>query len=201
MAEESAVAEQPKALQLTDPDNRGPRNIPPVIFIEDVSSFVEGHTVVTVTVELNELLAKYRLMENTILKQQSSIKLKVPDLQAAISVVDSLIDRNSKDLGEFQTNFQLCDNIYAKAAVPKTGTVLIGLGAKVMLEYPLGEAQELLKKNLESAFETLGTLESTLEYLRKQVTTCQVNIARVHNFGVSKRQTNAPQAAAAATVK
>ena len=64
------------------------------------------------------------------------------------------------------TNFELADNIYAKAKVSNTGIVFLWLGvrrpaaaallrvcgarvqANVMLEYPRQEAQELLTRNL-----------------------------------------------------
>jgi hypothetical protein len=57
-----------------------------------------------------------------------------------------------------------------------------------MLEYPLIEAQELLQKNLLAAEKTTCTVEYELDFIKEQLTTMEVNIARVYNHGVKLRQ-------------
>lgn len=42
------------------------------------------------------------------------------------------------------TQYNLCDTVYAKAELEKTGTVHLWLGANVMLEYTYEEAIEYL---------------------------------------------------------
>ena len=49
------------------------------------------------------------------------------------------------------TQFELSDNLYAKAEIKKPKAVGIWLGANVMVEYSFAEAIELLQKNLATA--------------------------------------------------
>ena len=74
------------------------------------------------------------------------------------------------------------------------------LGANVMLEYPLDEAEKLLKKNLESAESSVQQIAFDLDFLRDQMTITEVTMARLYNWDVKKRQTNkATNAVATAT--
>lgn len=57
-----------------------------------------------------------------------------------------------------------------------------------MLEYPLEEAKELLKKNLNTSITSLRQIEEDLEYIRDQITTSEVNLARVYNWNVKRLQ-------------
>lgn len=57
-----------------------------------------------------------------------------------------------------------------------------------MLEYTIEEAIELLKSRLAAAKETLMTAEEDLEFLRENITTMEVNTARVYNWDVQKRR-------------
>lgn len=57
-----------------------------------------------------------------------------------------------------------------------------------MLEYTHKEGQELLEKNIRSANENLQQLEKQLEFLREQITTTEVTMARVYNFDVMRRK-------------
>ncbi len=57
-----------------------------------------------------------------------------------------------------------------------------------MLEYPLDEAKALLAKNLSSARNNVASLSTDLEFLRDQITTTEVNMARVYNWDVQRRK-------------
>ena len=57
-----------------------------------------------------------------------------------------------------------------------------------MLEYPVEEAKELLERNLSSAKENLKCTEEDLAFLHDQVTTMEVNVARVFNYRVKLRR-------------
>ena len=52
-----------------------------------------------------------------------------------------------------------------------------------MLEYTYDEALELLNKNYEQAKETKDSLDKDLDFIKDQITTTEVNIARVYNQG------------------
>ena len=58
-----------------------------------------------------------------------------------------------------------------------------------MVEYPLEEAQTMLSKRLTTALDSQGLTKRNLEYLREQITTMEVNLARIYNWGVEKRRT------------
>jgi hypothetical protein len=57
-----------------------------------------------------------------------------------------------------------------------------------MLEYPISEAEQLLTKNFETATKNLLQIDTDLDFLRDQITTTEVNMARVYNWDVKKRQ-------------
>ena len=85
--------------------------------------------------------------------------------------------------------YQLSENIYASAEIPTENNMLmLWLGANVMLEYTYDEALELLGTNLANAKEQLETIKVDLEFVREQIVTSEVNIARCHNHGVLLRQ-------------
>ena len=90
---------------------------------------------------------------------------------------------------EVETNFLISDNIWAKAKLPnQTGKVGLWLGANVMVEYTHADALVLLTKNLSNASEKLAETEDDLDYLKEQMTTMEVNIARVYNQGVANKK-------------
>lgn len=96
--------------------------------------------------------------------------------------------RALKNTGEtFTTNYELNETLYAKAEITPSNTVYLWLGANVMLEYTTDEAIVLLTQRLSDAKESLATCEEDLEFLRENITTMEVNTARVYNWDVQKR--------------
>ena len=94
--------------------------------------------------------------------------------------------RDSKE--EMVTNYMLSDQVFCDARVAPTDKICLWLGANVMLEYSLEEANELLSKNLDTATKNLSQIDVDLDYLRDQITTTEVNMARVYNWDVKRRQ-------------
>ncbi|KAF5097926.1 hypothetical protein D0Z00_002223 [Geotrichum galactomycetum] len=100
-----------------------------------------------------------------------------------------MLTLNCQDSDEpFTTNYELNDTLYAKAAITPAKTVYLWLGANVMLEYSTTEAIELLQQRLKAANESLATCEEDLEFLKENITTMEVNTARVYNWDVQKRK-------------
>ena len=62
------------------------------------------------------------------------------------------------------------------------------LGADLTVEYSYQEALDLLNKNLMNASTNIRTYEDDLNYLKEQITTIEVNLARVHNYKVKTQQ-------------
>ena len=122
-------------------------------------------------------------MFESFLAQKRSTQRKIPDIQQAIETVEFL-KRKHEEGQVIKTHFPLTDNCHAKADIAPTGRVCLWLGANVMLEYSIEEADELLKGSNRNATESILKLDDNISYLRDQITTTEVNIARVHNYMV-----------------
>ncbi len=70
-----------------------------------------------------------------------------------------------------------------------------------MLEYPIEEAMSLLSKNLENAKKNLKQVELDLDFIKEQTTTTEVNLARIYNWDVRKRQSASPEDSANAAAE
>ena len=57
-----------------------------------------------------------------------------------------------------------------------------------MLSYGIDEAIELLTEKLSNAKTNLAMANEDLGFLRDQITTMEVNTARVHNWDVKRRR-------------
>ena len=57
-----------------------------------------------------------------------------------------------------------------------------------MLEYTYDEALELLTNNFTNAKETVESLDTDLDFIKDQITTTEVNIARVYNQDVREKR-------------
>ena len=122
-------------------------------------------------------------MYESFLAQKRATQRKLPDIQQAIETVDFL--KSKSEQGEtIKTHFPLTDNCHAKAEIPLTEKVCLWLGANVMLEYSIEEAETLLKSSSSNATESIKKLTENLAFIRDQITTTEVNIARVHNHMV-----------------
>ncbi len=80
------------------------------------------------------------------------------------------------------------NNLWAKAEVNVPESVFLWLGANIMCEYSLKEAKELINSNLEKAQKQLKTNETDLDFIKDQMTVCEVNIARIYNETVRRNQ-------------
>lgn len=111
---------------------------------------------------LDEQHSKYKLMEYNISARRRKLKLQIPDLAKSLEMIDILRTQTENK----ETQFLLSEQVFLKATVPPTPTVCLWLGANVMLEYPLDEAETLLKQNMETAAVNLKCLEHDQDFLR-----------------------------------
>lgn len=105
---------------------------------------------------LDEQHSKYKFMEMNMIARKKRLRQQLPDLQKSLEMIKILMNQEEDEL---QTNVLLSEQVFVKSAIPKTDTVCLWLGANVMLEYPLNEAEQLLKQNLDSANMNLRCLE------------------------------------------
>jgi prefoldin subunit 5 len=161
-----------------------------VRFIDDVTKLLEATKIsVALLIEnLNTLLSKYRFMDMHLQSNKRGLIKKIPEIQRNVNMVKYLIKKKD-DTDDSYSSFPLADGVYCEATIPPGGnTVCLWLGANVMLEYEYAEAAKLLATNLEQAEEKVRTHASDLMFLRDQITTTEVNIARVFNYDVVQRR-------------
>lgn len=136
---------------------------------------------------LDEQHSKYRFMEMNLVGKKKRINRQIPDIKASLDVL-RLIRKRKEQNEEMRTNFLLSDEVHMEARIAPTDRVNLWLGANVMLEYGVDEAEQLLTRNLLTAEKNLQQVSIDLDYLRDQITTTEVNMARVYNWDVKKRQ-------------
>lgn len=158
--------------------------------MDDVDEFMnqpDNKTAEVVLHRLEEQYNKYKFMEYNLLTKKTRLKSQIPDIRTSLNIVKHM--QSVKDTADvMETSFQLCDTLYVKAKVPPTKNVCLWLGANVMLEYTLDDAEALLLRNEETAVKSLAQVEEDLGFLRDQTTTIEVNMARVYNWDVKRKQ-------------
>jgi len=167
--------------------------IPRAEFVDDVDEYMKRAENVdsaeNVLKRLEEQHQKYKYMEYNLGTKKARLKGQIPDIRTSLDIVKHMQSKkdNPEDL---KTRFQMADNLYVKARIPPTDKVCLWLGANVMLEYTLNDAEALLTKNLTAAETSLISVEEDLGFLRDQTTTIEVNMARVYNWDVKRRQSD-----------
>nr|XP_004661141.3 taste receptor type 2 member 38 [Jaculus jaculus] len=122
-------------------------------------------------------------------KLKSALGAMIRRVQRSQKMLEILkyMQKKKETTNSMETRFLLADNLYCKASVPPTDKVCLWLGANVMLEYDIDKAQTLLEKNLSTATKNIDALKEDLDFLRDQFTTTEVNMARVYNWDVKRR--------------
>ncbi|XP_046353882.1 prefoldin subunit 3-like [Haliotis rufescens] len=165
--------------------------IPQTEFVEDVEAYMKradnNESAEVVLKRLDEMHSKYKFMEYNLNTKKTRLKSQIPDITTTLSIVKHL-QLKKESPKALEASFLLSDQVYAKAKIPPTDKVCLWLGANVMLEYNLDDAEALLEKNLNAAKKSLSQVEEDLGFLRDQTTTLEVNMARVYNWDVKRRQ-------------
>lgn len=156
-------------------------------FIEDVEKYMQGQVFEDKILQLQDDLRLYRQKEQQLLVRKAHLFNRLPEIKTALDAVLALIDKKDSD-DVIYTDFEMADNIYAKAALQHVDTVNIWLGANVMVEYPLEEAKQLLQQNLEVCQQGLKDVEKDMHSVKDSITITEVSIARVFNWDVEKRR-------------
>jgi len=169
-----------------------PRGIPKALFIDNVEEFISNQESADAALKrMQEFYSKYKYMEMTLTKNRASLRNKLPEIKSTLNMVQYL--QQKKSSGEtISTAYELSDQVFATAKL-KPSTVCLWLGANVMVEYTFEEALELLTRNLTNAEKSLANHEDDINFLKDQITTTEVNIARVYNFDVKQRRKLKPQ--------
>ncbi|PWN45845.1 Prefoldin, subunit 3 [Ceraceosorus guamensis] len=180
--------------------------IPQAPFIEDVEKHLGGpeEDAGPHLEKFSEAMQKYKVMEEKTFRRRQAMEEKIPDIKKTLAMVKQLqaykvlslaadaSQHNHVALQEqrktMSTHFELADTLFAHASIEPVEEVNLWLGANVMLAYPLEEAVALLTANLLGAEKSLENILGDLDFLRDQITTMEVNTARVHNWDVKRRR-------------
>ncbi|KAL3898820.1 MAG: hypothetical protein SGCHY_002482 [Lobulomycetales sp.] len=167
-----------------------PRGIPKAPFMERVEQFTTPESAEETLQKFNEMIGKFKYMQKSLNARKASLNQKIPEIESSCDMVNYIIKKKEMDAADapMQVQFELAETCWAKASVPLPDHVSLWLGANVMLEYPVAEAAELLNDKLKIAKESLKQADEDLDFLREQITTMEVNIARVYNFDVKNRK-------------
>ncbi|KAH8673347.1 Prefoldin subunit-domain-containing protein [Xylariales sp. PMI_506] len=165
-----------------------PRGIPHAPFVDKVEDYVTSREEVEGTLrQFQEMISKYQFMELNLQRRVAGLQDKMPDIQKTLDTVRFLKTR-TEESDPIETTFELNDTLYAKASIPPTDEVYLWLGANVMLSYPIDEAETLLETKLSAAKLSFANCEEDLDFLREQITTMEVAIARVYNWDVVQKR-------------
>jgi prefoldin subunit 5 len=161
-----------------------PLGIPEAQFIDDIAATAPTLEVAQGLLrEKQELLSKYRLLEGSLVEKSQNLKRSRPDLVEDLAAVQKL--QNPACQAEPITHFQISDGLYGTAKIKNDGIVALWLGAGVMVEYPLAEAEALLQSRLAGLNEQITEVENNLIFLRNQIITTEVTISRLANQMIS----------------
>ncbi|AQZ11504.1 PAC10 (YGR078C) [Zygosaccharomyces parabailii] len=164
-----------------------PRGIPEAPFVEKVEDFIKDPSDFDLCFsKFQERLSMYKYMLESKMSNIRLLKTRIPDIENTLKVCRQLQNREEP----LETNYQLNDTLFTTAIVETGPELKVGLwlGADVMLEYPVHEAIELLVAKLSDAKENLRISTEDVEFLRENVTTMEVNCARLYNWDVERRQ-------------
>ena len=160
------------------------RGIPRAPFIEDVGAYLKEENAEVALQKFQETISKYRFMEKHLEEKRKALSQKLPEMINNIRVIDQLKHTTKPT----STLYELSDTVYANALIEPSSKVFLWLGANVMCEYDLEEASKLLSDKLNVIETNLETCQSDLDYLKEQVTTMEVNMARVYNYEVKNKK-------------
>lgn len=173
---------------LTSPTEKNPRGIPKAPFVSKVEDVVKDpEQCPAILQKFQTRLEQYKFMEQSKQNVIASYRTKIPDIEKSLKMVQFLTEK-SKAGEVVHTNYELNDTLYSQAVIEPTESVCIWLGADVMMEYPLAEAEELLSTRLKIANENLKNAKEDSVFLRENITTMEVNVARLYNYNIKYKK-------------
>lgn len=144
-------------------------------------------------------LQQYKYMEVSKKQQLADLKVKIPDIEKNLQIIDFIKQKKENEDDDnkiIDSNYELNDTLYMKASIDteKLDSVYLWLGADVMLDYPLDEAVQLLNDRLSNNNTQLQLVKEDLDFLKENITTMEVNTARLYNWDVERRKKSKPAA-------
>ena len=178
--------EDPLLKVLVDKTKKNSRGVPTMNFIENVDDWIDKFTSEKLLSYINQYLNKYKFMEAQIVKSNEGLNVKVPDIEKCLETIEFL-EKKEKEK-PINVDYMVSNNLWAKAEVNIPDSVFLWLGANVMCEYKMDEAKALLNQNLQNAKNQIKKNNTDLEFIKDQMTVCEVNLARIYNETVRRNQ-------------
>uniref|UniRef100_A0A7S2W9X8 Prefoldin subunit 3 n=2 Tax=Mucochytrium quahogii TaxID=96639 RepID=A0A7S2W9X8_9STRA len=175
---------------------RNERGIPIVQFVEDLPTFMKQDNATTkgVIEVLQEVRKELGQVEANLSRYKELHKATIPDIKETLEVVHFMRKKGESSDQPVTTSYQVSASIFAEATIePSKGMVVLWLGANTAAELTFDEAEALLTKNLEKKKEQLAQNIEDLNFVKAQVTVCEVSIARVYNNDVKERRKKAAE--------
>eukprot|EP00038_Savillea_parva_P005888 m.160490 g.160490 ORF g.160490 m.160490 type:complete len:190 (+) comp11954_c0_seq1:3008-3577(+) len=178
----------PKAGAAPDEVGKMYNGIPAAFFVEDVAKLMSDRKLNAKALleECDNMYQQYKMMESRLGQRQRKLQSQVIEIKSSLGMLEHLSGIGPGET--LDTDFRLNDALFVKATITQADKVGLWLGANVMLEYDTKEALELLKKNFETAKSNIVEIKSSMDYLRDQITTVEVNMARIYNHDVTLRR-------------
>ena len=171
-------------------DHSTKADIPVAVFIEDIDAYMKKEGTAEAALEkLQRLYNAFKFIEQRLTQKKTKLKIKLPEITKTYQSLLQM-EEQAKRGEALVSHYELAQSIFAKAKinVHENDKVCLWLGANVMLEYPRGEAISLLSQQLADAKTALQTTIDDMGFLRDQITTTEVNMARVFNWDVKNRR-------------
>eukprot|EP00035_Acanthoeca_spectabilis_P020013 m.430730 g.430730 ORF g.430730 m.430730 type:complete len:190 (-) comp17208_c0_seq1:1046-1615(-) len=162
--------------------------IPEAFFVEDVAKLMADRKkdAKELLEECDSMYQSYKRMEQQLGLRQRKLQAQAVEIKSSLGMLEHLDGMEGDQT--LNTDFRLNDALFVTATIPRADKVGLWLGANVMLEYETGEALALLRKNYESAKANASQIKLDMDYLRDQITTVEVNMARIYNYDVTLRR-------------
>ena len=183
-----AKQEDPLLKVLVDKTKKNSRGVPTMNFIENVDDWIDKYTSEKLLSYINQYLNKYKFMEAQIVKSNEGLNVKVPDIEKCLETIEYLEKKEKEKDKPINVDYMVSNNLWAKAEVNIPDSVFLWLGANVMCEYKMDEAKALLNQNLQNAKNQIKKNNNDLEFIKDQMTVCEVNLARIYNETVRRNQ-------------
>ncbi|VDK65623.1 unnamed protein product [Onchocerca ochengi] len=165
------------------------QGVPTAEVMEDVEDYLKKEGNISIEEGIRRLEAiyrKYKQVEQQLTEQKLRLVSKLPDLKKSIEVVNHLEEKSKRNEAMELTHL-LNDHVYQRVKTDSLDKVLLWLGSNVMVEFSLNEARCILEDNYKSAEDGVTKYEKELAFLKDQITTTEVNMAHVYNYGIRQK--------------
>ncbi|VDM08392.1 unnamed protein product [Wuchereria bancrofti] len=157
-------------------------------FQENVEAYLKKEGNISVEEGIRRLEAiyrKYKQVEQQLTEQKLRLVSKLPDLEKSVKVINHL-EEKSKKKETMEVTHLLSEHVYQRVKTDSLDKVLLWLGSNVMVEFSLSEARCILEDNYKTK-DGVTRYEKELAFLKDQITTTEVNMAHVYNYGIRLR--------------